>query len=96
MTTRVEMIIETLRENPERTFTARELAEFFISRYPAEMEEKQKNPRYKNHNELVTQLAAEIGGSRTAPSQPSRFRPSYPHDVPYEVAVKGWKVNGID
>lgn len=65
MKTRVEMIIEALRENPERTFTARELAEFFISRYPAEMEEKQKNPRYKNRNELVTQLAAEIGGSRT-------------------------------
>ena len=65
MKTRVEMIIETLRENSERTFTARELAELFISRYPAEMEEKQKNPRYKNYNDLVTQLAAEIGGSRT-------------------------------
>ncbi len=65
MKTRVEMIIETLRENSERTFTARELAEFFISRYPDEMAEKQKNPRYKTHDDLVTQLAAEIGGSRT-------------------------------
>lgn len=65
MKTRVEMIIETLRENPDRTFTARELAGFFISRYPVEMQEKQKNPRYKTHNDLVTQLAAEIGGSRT-------------------------------
>lgn len=65
MKTRVEMIIETLRENPERTFTARELAEFFISRYPTEIAEKQENPRYKTHSHLVTQLAAEIGGSRT-------------------------------
>ena len=65
MKTRVEMIIETLKENPDRTFTARELAEFFISRYPAEMKEKQKNPRYKTYNDLVTQLAAEVGGSRT-------------------------------
>lgn len=65
MKTRVEMIIETLRENSERTFTARELAEYFIARYPLEMEEKQQNPRYETHNDLVTQLAAEIGGSRT-------------------------------
>lgn len=65
MKTRVEMIIETLRGNPERTFTARELAEFFIIRYPDEMAEKQKNSRYKTHDDLVTQLAAEIGGSRT-------------------------------
>ncbi len=65
MTTRVQMIIETLRESPERTFTAREMAESFIERYPNEIKEKQKNPRYRNHNELITQLAAEIGGERT-------------------------------
>ncbi len=65
MTTRVQMIIETLKENHERTFTAREMAEFFIERYPNEITEKQKNPRYKNHDELITQLAAEIGGERT-------------------------------
>lgn len=65
MTTRVQMIIETLRENPERTFTAREMAEFFIERYPNEIKEKQRNPRYRNHDELIAQLAAEIGGERT-------------------------------
>lgn len=65
MTTRVQMIIETLRENPERTFTAREMAETFIERYPNEIKEKQKNPRYKNRDELIAQLAAEIGGERT-------------------------------
>lgn len=65
MTTRVQMIIETLKENSERKFTAREMAEFFIERYPNEIKEKQKNPRYKNHDDLITQLAAEIGGERT-------------------------------
>lgn len=65
MTTRVEMIIETLRDNPNRTFTAREMAVFFIKCYPSEIAEKQKNPRYKNSEELITQLAAEIGGERT-------------------------------
>ncbi len=59
------MIIETLRDNPKRTFTAREMAELFIERYPNEIKEKQKNPRYRNHNELIAQLAAEIGGERT-------------------------------
>ncbi len=65
MTTRVQMIIETLRDNPERTFTAREMAELFIERYPNEIKEKQKNPRYRSHSDLITQLAAEIGGART-------------------------------
>lgn len=64
--TRVEMIIETLRANPNRKFTARELAAEFIERYPAEMAEKQSNPRYDSKEKLLAQLAAEIGGERTA------------------------------
>ena len=32
MTTRVEMIIETLKANPERKFTARDLAQEFVLR----------------------------------------------------------------
>src|SRR5690554_6180020 len=63
--TRVEMIIETLRANPNRKFTARELAAEFIERYPAEMAEKQNNPRYDTKEKLLAQLAAEIGGERT-------------------------------
>lgn len=40
MTTRVEMIIETLKANPEKKFTARDLATEFILRYPQEIAEK--------------------------------------------------------
>ncbi|WP_296202744.1 COG2958 family protein [Psychrobacter sp. UBA3962] len=65
MTTRVQMIIETLRDYPDQMFTARELAELFIERYPEDLEEKRKNPRYKTEEDLIVQLAAEIGGERT-------------------------------
>ena len=65
MTTRVQMIIETLRDYPDQMFTARELAELFIERYPDDLEEKRKNPRYKTEEDLIVQLAAEIGGERT-------------------------------
>jgi len=63
--TRVQMIIETLRASPNRKFTARELAAEFIESYPAEMAEKQSNPRYDTKEKLLAQLAAEIGGERT-------------------------------
>lgn len=64
--TRVQMIIETLRDNPTKKFTARDLAAEFLKRYPAEMAEKQSNPRYGTEEKLLAQLAAEIGGERTA------------------------------
>ncbi|EGQ8650813.1 COG2958 family protein [Vibrio cholerae] len=66
MATRVEMIIETLKAHPEQKFTARDLAKVFIERYPVEMAEKQTNPRYDTTEKLIAQLAAEIGGERTA------------------------------
>lgn len=61
---RIDMIIETLRNNPTRKFTARELAAEFILCYPTEMAEKQLNPRYDTQEKLLTQVAAEIGGER--------------------------------
>lgn len=64
MTTRVEMIIETLKIHPDKKFTARELAQYFIERYPVEIAEKQQNPRYNTEEKLIAQLAAEVGGSR--------------------------------
>lgn len=63
--TRIEMIVETLRDNPSRRFTARELAAEFMLRYPVEMAEKQRNPRYNTTEKLITQVAAEIGAIKT-------------------------------
>lgn len=65
MTTRVQMIIQTLQANPERKFTARELAQEFIVRYPNELADKRLNPRYDTEEKLIAQLSAEIGGERT-------------------------------
>ncbi|WP_296405678.1 hypothetical protein [Psychrobacter sp.] len=62
MTTRVQMIIETLRDHPDQLFTARQLAELFIERYPNDLEEKRNNPRYETIEDLIGQLAAEVGG----------------------------------
>ncbi|MEL4282617.1 HrgA protein [Shewanella mangrovisoli] len=69
MTTRVEMIIETLKANPDKKFTARDLAKEFVLRYPEEIAEKQTNPRYDTYEKLIAQLAAEIGGERTVAAQ---------------------------
>lgn len=69
MATRVEMIIETLKANPEKKFTARDLAKEFIVRYPQEIAEKQTNPRYDTEEKLIAQLAAEVGGQRTRAAQ---------------------------
>mgnify|MGYP001235043247 CR=1 FL=1 len=63
--TRIEMIIETLRDNPDRKFTARELAQEFLLRYPEDLMDKRLNPRYDTEEKLIAQLAAEIGGERT-------------------------------
>lgn len=69
MATRVEMIIETLKANPEKKFTARDLAKEFIVRYPQEIADKQTNPRYDTEEKLIAQLAAEVGGQRTRAAQ---------------------------
>lgn len=65
MTSRPKMIIDTLRANPGKKFTARELAKLFIERYPTELADKRENPRYDTEEKFIAQLAAEIGGERT-------------------------------
>lgn len=62
--TRVKMIIDTLRDNPHRKFTARELAREFLVRYPEDLAEKRLNPRFDTEEKLIAQLAAEVGAVR--------------------------------
>jgi len=64
MTTRVEMIIETLQANQGRKFTARELAQAIIERYPQAMATKKKKAGFQTEEELLVQMTAEVGGSR--------------------------------
>lgn len=65
MTSRPQMIINVLQANPGQQFTARQLAQKIIDRYSAELAEKRKNPRFVSDEAFLSQITAEVGGSRT-------------------------------
>ncbi len=58
---RIEMIYEVLKANDKRKFNAKELAEELVNTYPDEFENKRSNDRFSNENQLLSQVAAEIG-----------------------------------
>jgi len=59
------MIINVLQANPGQQFTARQLAQKIIDHYSAELAEKRKNPRFVSDEDFLSQITAEVGGSRT-------------------------------
>ncbi len=63
MASRIDMMIDTLKAYPDQFFTAKALAKLFIQRYPKEI--GKKRPNYASEAELISQLAAEVGGDRT-------------------------------
>ncbi|EBC2855429.1 TPA_asm: HrgA protein [Salmonella enterica subsp. salamae serovar 42:z:1,5] len=65
MTSRPQMIINVLQANPGQQFTARQLAQKIIDHYSAELAEKRKNPRFTSDEDFLSQITAEVGGSRT-------------------------------
>lgn len=65
MTSRPQMIINVLQANPDQQFTARQLAQKIIDHYSAELAEKRKNPRFASDEDFLSQITAEVGGSRT-------------------------------
>ncbi|EFV1818178.1 HrgA protein [Salmonella enterica] len=65
MTSRPQMIINVLQANPGKQFTARQLAQKIIDHYSAELAEKRKNPRFTSDEDFLSQITAEVGGSRT-------------------------------
>ncbi|EFV0438510.1 HrgA protein [Salmonella enterica] len=65
MTSRPQMIINVLQANPGKQFTARQLAQKIIDHYSAELAEKRKNPRFISDEDFLSQITAEVGGSRT-------------------------------
>ncbi|VDZ71535.1 Uncharacterized protein conserved in bacteria [Atlantibacter hermannii] len=65
MTSRPQMIINVLQANPGQQFTARQLAQKIIDHYSAELAEKRKNPRFSSDEAFLSQITAEVGGSRT-------------------------------
>lgn len=65
MTSRPQMIINVLQANPGKQFTARQLAQKIIDHYSDELAEKRKNPRFISDEDFLSQITAEVGGSRT-------------------------------
>jgi len=65
MTSRPQMIINVLQANPDEQFTARQLAQKIIDHYSAELAVKRQNPRFASDEDFLSQIAAEVGGSRT-------------------------------
>lgn len=60
-------VIDCLQERPEEKLTARQIAEWIFSTYPAECQEKKSNSQggyIKTDSDLVQQLVAEIGSRR--------------------------------
>ena len=61
----IECVPELLREQPERRFKARELAELVVQRYPKECADKlQRSDTIKTDADLLQQIVAEIGATR--------------------------------
>ncbi len=63
------IVVEFLRQNPQRKFTAREIAKWIFATYPVECRQKQQRSNAKvipldNDTALVQQLAAEISSQR--------------------------------
>ncbi len=65
MTSRPQMIINILQANPTEQCTARQLAQKIIDHYSSELMDKRNNPRFVRDEDFLSQIAAEIGGSRT-------------------------------
>lgn len=64
-------VIGFLKEHPEKSFTARDIAEWIFKTYPKECQDKQKRSTAKvnpiiTQGDLVQQITAEIGSQRPA------------------------------
>jgi hypothetical protein len=60
-------VLDCLKKRPEEKLTARQIAEWILSTYPSECQEKKSNSQggyIKTDDDLVQQLVAEIGSRR--------------------------------
>lgn len=59
-----ERVIKLLKENPDRQFTAREIAQELIAQYPDIYKEKFHKGKFENEAQLLCQIVAEIGARK--------------------------------
>ena len=96
-------VLDCLKAQPEEKLTARQIAEWIFSTYPAECQEKKSNSRgdyIKTDGDLVQQLVAEISSQRprlqkrnpelkTTEGRPRKYYYSEKSDVAEVAAAEG-------
>ena len=58
MTSRPKMIIDTLRDDPDKEFIAKKLAKVFIKLYADDLANKRNNPRIDTEEKYIAPTAA--------------------------------------
>lgn len=57
-------VVEFLKKNANRRFTARQIAEAIVAAYPDDYAEKRQNSRFENERDFLNQIVAEIGAQK--------------------------------
>jgi hypothetical protein len=59
-----QKIVKFLKDNPDKKFNARQIADKIVETYPEEYAEKKLNPRFENEKSFISQVVAEIGSQK--------------------------------
>jgi hypothetical protein len=59
-----QKIVKFLKDNPDKKFNARQIAEKIVEAYPEDYAEKKLNPRFENEKSFISQVVAEIGSQK--------------------------------
>jgi len=59
-----QKIVQFLKDNPDKKFNARQIAEQIVAKYPEDYVEKKLNPRFEDEKSFISQVVAEIGSQK--------------------------------
>ncbi len=59
-----QRIVQILKAQSQQKMTARQIAELLVQQYSADYAKKRNNPRFKNDNDFINQIVAEIGATK--------------------------------
>ena len=59
-----QKIVRFLKDNPDKKFNARQIAEQIVDTYPEDYAEKKSNPRFESEKSFISQVVAEIGSQK--------------------------------
>jgi len=63
-TSQSQKIVKFLKDNPDKKFNARQIAESIVEAYPEDYADKKLNPRFENEKSFISQVVAEIGSQK--------------------------------